>query len=157
MFKNTAGCSLRPWCSDRHLSCTVGGVALLPGVVIVGGLRGVLHLYVLPLTCPSSASSIHPHIGLAKEIRQVFCALLPLARVAVSPGGAVHGGGGLSGGGGLPVDVAGSWLPGFEGRAGEQWVSGCLGNPRVLQVARGDGDGERGVKVVMRRHGLVDV
>lgn len=47
----------------------------------------------------------------------------------MSPGGAVHGGGGVSWGRGLPVDVAGGWFPGFEGRAGEQGVSGRLGHP----------------------------
>lgn len=48
----------------------------------------------------------------------------------MSPGGTMHGrGGGVSRGRGLPVDVAGSWFPGFEGRAGEQRVSGCLGQP----------------------------
>lgn len=40
---------LRPWSSDGHLSRTVGGVALLPGVVVVGGLRRVLPLWMLPL------------------------------------------------------------------------------------------------------------
>ncbi len=67
----------------------------------------------------------------------------------MSPGGAVHGGG-VPWGRCLPVNVAASRLPGFEGRAGEQRVRGGLGKARVLQVARGDGDGERGVEVVVR-------
>lgn len=67
----------------------------------------------------------------------------------MSPGGAVHGGGGVSRGRSLSVDVAGSWLPGFESRAGEQRVRGGLGEARVLQVAGGDGDGEGGMEVVV--------
>lgn len=88
-----AGRCLRPRCSDGHLSRTVGGVAFLPGVVVVGGLRWVLPLYVLPLPCPPSSSSVHPPVGLAKEIWHVLYALLPPGGVAMSVGGAVHGGG----------------------------------------------------------------
>lgn len=135
----------------------MGGVALLPVVVVVGGLRWVLPLYMLPLPWPPSSSSVHPSIGLAKEIRHVLYAPVPPGRVGVSPGGVVHGGGGVPRGRGLSVDVAAIRLPGFEGRAGEQRVSGGLGEARVLQVVGGDGDGEGGVEIVVRRHGLVDV
>lgn len=71
----------------------------------------------------------------------------------MSPTGAVHGGGGgggVSRGRSLPVNVADCWFPGFEGRAGEQRVSGGLGEARVLQVTGGDGDGEGGMEVVVR-------
>lgn len=36
-------------------------------------------------------------------------------------------------------------------------MRGGLGDARVLQVAGGDGDGERGAQVVLRRRSLVDV
>lgn len=110
---------------------------------------------------PPSSTSVHSPIWLVKDVRRVLRALLPLVGVAVSPGGAVHrgggGGGGVSRGGHLPVDVAHCWFPGFEGRAGEHGVCSGLGDARVLQVAGGDGDGERGVEVVLRRRRLVDV
>lgn len=118
MCNIAAGRSPRRWHSDRHFSRTVGGVALLSGVVVVSGLRWVLPLDMLPLPYPTSSSSIHPSMGLAKEIRHVLNALLPPGRVAVSSGGAVHGGGGVPRDRGLPVDMAASWLPGFEGRTG---------------------------------------
>lgn len=63
----------------------------------------------------------------------------------------------MSRGGHLTVDVARCWFPGFEGRAGEHRVCGGLGDARVLQVAGGDGDGERGMEVMLRRRRLVDV
>lgn len=117
----------------------------------------MMHFYMLP---PSQASVQRP-VGLAEDVRRVLGALLSLACIAVSPGGAVHrGGGGGRGvprGGGLPVDVAGARLPGFEGRAREQRVRGGLGEAQVFQVAGGDGNGERGVEVVVRRNRLVDV
>lgn len=147
----------------------MGGVALLPGVGVVGRLgRGVLHLHVLPLT--DASPSVHPPVGHGENI--VLDALLPLAGVGVPPARAVHGGGGggrgVPRGRGLPVDVARAWLPGLEGRGGEQRVRGGLGQAKVFQlaVAGGDGDGERGVEVVkvvevvevvVHRHGLVDV
>lgn len=147
--------------SDGHLSRTVGGVALVPGVVVVGGLRYVLPrpLYVLPRPRPASASSVHPPVGLAEEIRHVLYAVLPPGGVAVPPGGTVHGGR-VARGRGLPVDVAAGRLPGLEGRAGEHRVRGGLGEARVLQVAGRDGDGEGAVEVVevvVRRQRLVDV
>lgn len=138
--------------SHSHLSCTVGGVALRPGVVVVRGLRWILRLDMLPQPCPPSSSSIHSPIGLVKEIRHILYALLPSGRVAMSPGGAVHGGGGGGGvpwGRGLSVDVAASWLPGFEGRVGEQRVSSGLWETRVLKMTGGDGDGEWGMEVVV--------
>lgn len=119
MFNIAGGCSLRPWRSDGHFSRTVGGVALLPCVVVVGGLRWMLPLDMLPVRCPPTSSSVHPSVGLAKEIRHVLYALLPTGGVAVSPGGAVHGGRRAPRGGGLPLDVTASRLPGFKGRAGE--------------------------------------
>lgn len=153
-------------CSHGHLGGTVGGVALLPGVGVVGRLRwGVLHLHVLPLAHASSPhASVYPPVRHAEDI--VFNALLPLANVAVPPARAVHGGGGagrgVSRGRGLPVDVACGRLPGFEGRGGEQRVCGGFRQAQVFQlaVAARDGDGERGVEVVevvVHRHGLVDV
>lgn len=63
----------------------------------------------------------------------------------------------MSRGGHLTVDVAHCRFPGFEGRAGEHRVCRGLGDARVLQVARGDGDGERGMEVMLRRCRLVDV
>lgn len=155
-----ADISLRCWHSDGHLGRAVGGVALLPGVVVVGWLRWVLPLDVLPLPCPPSSSSVHPHVGLVEKIRHVLYALLPPGRVGVSSGGAVHGGGRgrrVPRGGGLPVNVAAARLPGFEGRAGEERVRGGLGEACVLQMAGGDGDGQRCVEVVVRWQGLVDV
>lgn len=150
-----------PRCSHGHLSRTVGGVALLPCVGVVGGLRRVMHFYMLHLARAPSHASVQRPVWLAEDVRRVFRALLPLARVAVSPGGAVHGGdgggGGVPRGGGLPVDMAGTRLPGFESRAREQRVRGGLGEVQVFQVAGGDGNGERGVEVVVRRNRLVDV
>lgn len=147
-----------PRYSHGHLSRTVGGVALLPCVGVVGGLRRMMHFYMLPLPRGPSHASVQRPVGLAEDVRRVLGALLPLARVAVSPGGAVHrGGGGVPRGGGLSVDVAGARLPGFEGRAGQQRVRGGLGEAQVFQVAGGDGNGERGVEVVVRRNRLVDV
>lgn len=75
----------------------------------------MLPLGVLPLPRFPHTSSIHPSIGLIKEIWHVLYALLPSGRVPVSPGGAVPRGGSVPRGGDLPVDVAPSWLPGFEG------------------------------------------
>lgn len=63
----------------------------------------------------------------------------------------------MSRGGHLTVDVARCRLPGFEGRAGEHWVCSGLGDAWVLQVSGGDGDGERGMEVMLRRCRLVDV
>lgn len=127
----------------------MGGDALLPGLLVVGGLGRGLHLHRPP--------PVHAPVRLVEEVRQVLRALLPLVGVSVSPGGAVHGGGGVARRGRLPVDVASRGFPGFEGRAGERGVRGGLGDARVLQVGGGDGDGERGVEVVLRRPGLVDV
>lgn len=76
MFNITAGRSLRAWHSDGHFIRTVGGVALLPGVVVVGGLGWVLPLDMLAVPWPSS-SYVHCSIGLAKEIWHVLYALLP--------------------------------------------------------------------------------
>lgn len=156
-----AGRSLRLQRSDGHLSCAVGGVALLPGVVVVSGLRLVLPLNILPMPRPPNSSSIHGPVGLAKQIRHVLYALLPPGGVAMSSVGAVHGGavhgGAVRWDGRLPVDMAPSWLPGFEGRAGEERVRGGLGETLVLQMAGGDGDGQGGVEVVVCRQGLVDV
>lgn len=121
----------------------------MPGVVVVGGMRRVE-----PRPGTTSQPSIAPSIGLVKEIRHVLYALLPPGGVGVSPAGAVHRGRRVARGGGLPLDVAAGRLPGFEGGAGEERVGGGLGEARVLQVAGGDGDGERGVEVV---GGLVEV
>ncbi|KAF0025165.1 hypothetical protein F2P81_022046 [Scophthalmus maximus] len=104
-----------------------------------------------------STSSIHPSIGLIKDIRHVLYAPLPPGRVAVSSSGDVHGGGGVPRGRGLPVDVATSRLPGFEGRAGEVRVCGGLGEMRMLQMPGRDGDGQGGMVAVMCWQGLVDV
>lgn len=60
-------------------------------------------------------------------------------------------------GGRLPVDVARRRFPGFEGRAGQHRVCAGLGDAWVFQVAGGDGDGERGVEVVLRPRRLVEV
>lgn len=150
----------------------MGGVALLPGVGVVGRLWWrVLPLHVLPLAhaCPSH-TSIHAPVGHDEDI--VLSALLPLANVAVPPARAVHRRGGrgrgVSRGRGLPVDVACGRLPGLEGRGGEQRVCGGFGQAQVFQlaVAAGDGDGERCMEVVevvevvvvvVHGHGLVDV
>lgn len=163
------------WRSDGHLSRAVGGVALLLVVVVVGRLGWLppLHvlppLYVLPLDVllpqygllprprAPSTCSIHPSVGLAKEVLHVLYTPLPPGGVAVPPAGALRGGGGVCRGGGLSLDVAPGRLPGFEGRAGEQRVRGGFGQARLLRVVGGDGDGEGGVEVVVRRHGLVDV
>lgn len=125
----------------------MGGDALLPHLVVVGGLGRGLHLHRPP--------PVHPPVRLAEEVRQVLRALLPLVGVPVSPGGGR--GGGVARRGRLPVDVARRRPPGREGRAGERGVRGGLGDALVLQVGGGDGDGERGVEVVLRRPGLVDV
>lgn len=50
--------------------------------------------------------------------------------------------------GGLPLDVASTGVPGFQGRAREQGVAGGLGQAGPLRVALGDGDGEGGMVVV---------
>lgn len=75
----------------------------------------------------------------------------------MSSSGDVHGGGGVPRGRGLPVDVATSRLPGFEGRAGEVRVCGGLGEMRMLQMPGRDGDGQGGMVAVMCWQGLVDV
>lgn len=63
-----------------------------------------------------STSSIHPYIGLIKEIWHVLYTLLPPGGVAMPPGGAMHRRGrSVARDGGLPVDVSAGWLPGFEG------------------------------------------
>lgn len=135
----------RTWSPRRshgHLGCTVGGVALLPGVAVIRRL--VLDGLPLP------GSSVGPPVGLVEDLRRVLYAPLPPRRVAVSPG-AVQGRGVVCGDGGLPVDVAVRRLPGFEGRAGDEGVRGGLGEAALLQVAGGDGDGERAVEVGVRR------
>ena len=136
----------------------MGGVALLPGMVVIGGLRWVLPLDMLlqPLFCSPRSSSIHPSIGLTEELRHVLYALLPPGGVALSSGGAVRGGRPPRGRR-LPVDMAAGRLPDFEGRAGEGRVWGGLREVRVLQMAGGDGDGQRGMEVVVCWQGLVDV
>lgn len=146
---------MRPSSSDCHLSCAVGGDAFLSHWMVVGRLRWVMHLH-----RPPSSTSVHSSIRLVKEVLRVLRALLPLVGVAVSPGGAVHRGGergGVSRGGHLTVDVARCWFPGIEGRAGEHWVCRGLRDAWVLQVTGGDGDGERGMEVMLRRCRLVDV
>lgn len=108
----------------------MGGVALLPGVVVIGGLQLVLAVDMLPAPCrPSSSSSfpIHYSVGLVEDIWHVFYAVLPTGGVAMSPGGGMHRGSDVPRGGGLPLDVAASRLPGFESGAGEQRVCGGLG------------------------------
>lgn len=135
----------------------MGGVVLLPGVVVVGGLRWILCLDMLPLPRPPSSSSIHPTVGLTKEIWHVLYAPLPPGRVAVSPGGAVHEGRGVPWGRCLSVDVAASRLPSFEGRAGEQRVRGGLRETWLFKMTGGDGDGEWRMEVVVCWQWLVDV
>lgn len=108
---------LRPWTSDCHLSSAVGGDALLPHPMLVGGLRWVMNRS----APPHSSASVHSTVWLAKEVRPVLCTLLPLVGVARSSGGAMHrggGGGGAPRGGHLPVHVVRRWFPGFEGWAG---------------------------------------
>lgn len=139
--------------SDRHLRGAVGGVALGPGVVIVRGLGRVLPLAIVPVSRPS----VHAPVGLTEEIRHVLYAPLPPGGIGVPPAGVVYGGG-VAWDGGLPLDVAGAGLPRFKGRAGEQRVRDGFGDACVLQVAAGNGDGQRGAVVVVRhREGLVEV
>lgn len=125
--------------SHGHLGGAVGGVALLPGVAVVRRL-------LLAVPAPSVGGAVR----LVEDLRHVLDAALPPRGVAVSPG-AVQRRGVVGGDGGLPVDVAVRGLPGFEGGAGDEGVRDGLGEAALLQVAGGDGDGERAVDVGVRR------